>query len=294
MINAAKVLDGVSEGEPADYERVKQALDYLSQNWREQPSLEKIAAEMQLSPAHFQKLFTRWAGISPKEFLQVLTLDHAKAMLANASNVLDATYDSGLSSPGRLHDLFVTYEALSPGEWKGRGEGLTIKYGWCPSPFGQALVMSTGRGLTGLAFADVGNEHKVFEDMVSRLPRANYVEDSQNAARLARGIFPLSQSEHTPLRLHMIGTGFEIKVWETLLRIPAGAATTYSDIARAIHNPKAVRAVGSAVGKNPISFVVPCHRVLGKGGSLCGYHWGLTRKKAILGWERGRLLNARQ
>jgi AraC family transcriptional regulator of adaptative response/methylated-DNA-[protein]-cysteine methyltransferase len=281
------------EGEPADYERVRQALDYLSQNWREQPSLDMIAAEMKLSGPHFQKLFTRWAGISPKEFLQALTLDHAKAMLANAANVLDATYDSGLSSPGRLHDLFVTYEALSPGEFKARGEGLNIKYGWCPSPFGQALVMATERGMTGLAFADVGDENKVFEDMVSRLPRAHYTEDSQHAARLARGIFQVPQGEQ-PLRLHVIGSNFEIKVWETLLKIPVGVATTYSDIARAIENPKAVRAVGSAVGRNPISFVVPCHRVLGKTGSLCGYHWGLTRKKAILGWERGRLLNARQ
>jgi AraC family transcriptional regulator of adaptative response/methylated-DNA-[protein]-cysteine methyltransferase len=279
------------EDQPADYERVKQALDYLSKNWREQPSLDMIAIEMKLSPPHFQKLFTRWAGISPKEFLQVLTLDHAKSMLENASNVLDATYDSGLSSPGRLHDLFVTYESLSPGEFKARGLGLTIKYGWCPSPFGQALVMATERGLTGLAFADIGDENKVFEDMVSRLPCATYMEDSQNAARLARGIFQTAQDEQ-PLRLHVIGTNFEIKVWEKLLKIPVGSATTYSDIARAIENPKAVRAVGTAVGKNPISFVVPCHRVLGKGGSLCGYHWGLTRKKAILGWERGRLLKA--
>lgn len=288
MTNAA--MKTFAEGEPADYERVRQALDYLSQNWREQPSLDMIAAEMKLSPPHFQKLFTRWAGISPKEFLQALTLDHAKSMLANASNVLDATYDSGLSSPGRLHDLFVTYESLSPGEFKARGLGLIIKYGWCPSPFGQALVMATERGITGLAFADVGDENKVFEDMVSRLPRARYVEDSQLAARLARGIFQTAQ-DGQPLRLHVIGSNFEIKVWETLLKIPVGAATTYSDIARAIENPKAVRAVGSAVGRNPISFVVPCHRVLGKTGSLCGYHWGLTRKKAILGWERGRLLS---
>jgi AraC family transcriptional regulator of adaptative response/methylated-DNA-[protein]-cysteine methyltransferase len=289
MNNAAEAVDFLQEP-LADYERVKQALDYLSTNWRAQPSLDEIAAEMKLSPPHFQRLFTRWAGISPKEFLQALTLDHAKAMLANSANLLDATYGSGLSSPGRLHDLFITYEALSPGEFKARGEGLTIKYGWVPSPFGQALVMATERGLTGLAFADVGGEENVFEDMVSRLPCAIYVEDSQTAARLARTIFPLSQNGHTPLRLHMIGSNFEIKVWETLLKIPTGAATTYSDIARAIQNPKAVRAVGSAVGKNPISFVVPCHRVLGKSGNLCGYHWGLTRKKAILGWERGRLL----
>jgi AraC family transcriptional regulator of adaptative response/methylated-DNA-[protein]-cysteine methyltransferase len=287
-------MQDFSQDSFADYERVQQALDYLSKNWREQPSLETMAAEMKLSPTYFQKLFTRWAGISPKEFLQVLTLDHAKNMLKNASNVLDATYDSGLSSPGRLHDLFVTYEALSPGEFKARGEGLKISYGWCPSPFGQALVMASERGLTGLAFADIGQENAVFEDMASRLPCAHYVEDSQKAARLARNIFQLTYNEETPLRLHVIGTNFEIKVWETLLKIPVGQAITYSDIARAIKNPKAVRAVGSAVGRNPISFVVPCHRVLGKSGGLCGYHWGLTRKKAILGWESGKLVSSGQ
>ncbi len=277
-----------SVDQPDDYALVRRALDYLSQNWREQPSLDDVAAEMGFSAAHFQKLFTRWAGISPKEFLQALTLDHAKSMLLTASNVLDATYESGLSSPGRLHDLFVTYEAVTPGEFKARGEGLHIKYGWQASPFGKALVMATERGLSGLAFADEGNEESVFEDMASRLPKARYKEDSQAVAFYAQAIFRNASVQ--PLRLHMIGSDFEIKVWEKLLKIPVGAATTYSDIARAIENPKAVRAVGSAVGRNPISFVVPCHRVLGKSGSLCGYHWGLTRKKAILGWERGKLL----
>lgn len=292
MLTAAKTT-GLDSGEPlADYERVKQALTFLSENWREQPSLERIAAEMNLSPPHFQKLFTRWAGISPKEFLQALTLDHAKAMLANAANVLDTAYESGLSSPGRLHDLFVTYEAVTPGEYKARGQGLTIRYGWSPSPFGQALVMASERGLTGLAFADVGEEETALADMMARLPRANYVEDSQTVARYARTIFQNMKTGDVPLRLHIIGSDFEISVWETLLKIPAGAAATYSDIARVIERPKAVRAVGTAVGRNPISFVVPCHRVLGKSGTLCGYHWGLTRKKAILGWERGKILQS--
>ncbi|MES2905779.1 MAG: bifunctional helix-turn-helix domain-containing protein/methylated-DNA--[protein]-cysteine S-methyltransferase [Pseudomonadota bacterium] len=289
MMNLAQKLSTPSDEPLADYERVKQAIGYLTDNWRDQPSLDRLAHEIGLSPAHFQKLFTRWAGISPKEFLQALTLDHAKGLLKNSANMLDATYDSGLSSPGRLHDLFVTYEAVTPGEYKNRGEGLNISYGWSPSPFGQALVMATERGVTGIAFADVGEEAEALQDMMSRLPRANYIEDSQTAARYARVAFQGLKGD-VPLRLHMIGSDFEISVWETLLRIPVGGATTYSDIARVIEKPKAVRAVGTAVGRNPISFVVPCHRVLGKGGNLCGYHWGVTRKKAILGWERGKVL----
>lgn len=273
-----------------DYARVSAALDYLTVNWRDQPSLDDLAAEIGLSPTHFHKIFTRWAGLSPKEFLQALTLDHAKSMLSNAANLLDTTYESGLSSPGRLHDLFVTYEAVSPGEFKARGAGLTVHYGWTASPFGKALVMATSRGMSGLAFADAGQEAVVFDDMASRLPQARYVEDNAIATRYASQIFGIF-NEKAPLRLHLLGTNFEIKVWEQLLKIKLGQATTYSDIARAIDNPKASRAVGSAVGRNPVCFVVPCHRVIGKKGQLTGYHWGLTRKKAMLGWERGKLLN---
>lgn len=290
MLNA---LASPPEDDPCeDYARVSAALDYLTQNWRVQPRLEEVAREIGLSPAHFHKIFTRWAGLSPKEFLQALTLDHARGMLANAANLLDATYESGLSSPGRLHDLFVTYEAMTPGEFKARGAGLAIAYGWAPSPFGQALVMATTRGLTRLAFADPGQEGAVFEDMARRLPAATYREDSAIAKKYIQAVFPAG-SEKAALKLHLLGTDFEIKVWQQLLKIRPGQAVTYSAIALALQKPKAARAVGAAVGRNPISFVVPCHRVIGKSGTLTGYHWGLTRKKAMLGWEQGQLLAAR-
>jgi AraC family transcriptional regulator of adaptative response/methylated-DNA-[protein]-cysteine methyltransferase len=204
--------------------------------------------------------------------------------------VLDAAYEVGLSGPGRLHDLFVTHEAMSPGEWKAGGEGLAMSYGFHPSPFGIALVMVTPRGLAGLAFADRGEEQAALADMQRRWPRARYVEDAAATARYARRIFdPAMWRPEQPLRVVLIGTDWEIRVWETLLTIPMGRATTYSDIAAKVRKPNAARAVGAAVGKNPVSFVVPCHRVLGKSGDITGYHWGLTRKRAILGWEAGKV-----
>ncbi|CAN0021565.1 unnamed protein product, partial [Phaeothamnion confervicola] len=200
----------------------------------------------------------------------------------------DASYEVGLSGPGRLHDLFVTHEAMSPGEWKSGGEGITISYGFHPCPFGTALVMATERGLAGLAFADPGEEKAALADMSSRWPKAKYVEDNARTAPLAQRIFDTKLwRPDRPLRVVLIGTDFEVRVWETLMRIPVGRAITYSDIAGSIGRPTAMRAVGAAVGKNPVSFVVPCHRVLGKSGDLTGYHWGLTRKRAMLGWEAG-------
>ena len=281
------------EAAPSDYAYVKKALSFISENWREQPSLEAIAAEVMLSPSHLQRIFTRWAGLSPKAFLQALTLDHARAMLRDSATILDTTYEVGLSGPGRLHDLFVTHEGMTPGSYKAQGSGLTIFYGFHPSPFGIALVMVAEQGLAGLAFADEGEEKKALADMMSRWPNARYLEDSAKTAPYATRIFnPDAWSPKRPLRVVMIGTDFEIRVWETLLRIPIGKAATYSDIAAHLAKPKAARAVGAAVGKNPVSFVVPCHRVLGKAGGLCGYHWGLTRKRAILGWEAGLLSRA--
>ena len=280
---------GADRQQLADYERVKAAISYCTNHWREQPTLEDIAARIGLSPAHFQKLFSRWAGLSPKAFLQALTLDHAKTLLDGSASVLDAALDVGLSGPSRLHDLFVTHVAMSPGEYKSRGEGLEISWGWHASPFGRALVMMTPRGLAGLAFADDGEETKAFEDMARRWPKARLVQNQQATAAIARRIFSGGQwQEEVPLKVHLIGSDFEIRVWETLLRIPRGRAVSYSDIASALGKPQASRAVGTAVGRNPVSFVVPCHRVLGRGGSLCGYHWGLTRKQAILGWEAGK------
>jgi AraC family transcriptional regulator of adaptative response/methylated-DNA-[protein]-cysteine methyltransferase len=274
----------------ADYDIVRRALAHMHGHWRSQPEIEQIAEAAGVTSAELHHLFRRWAGLTPKAFLQALTLDRARELLRSSASVLDATYEVGLSGPGRLHDLFVTHEAMSPGEWKSGGEGLTISYGFHPSPFGTALVMATERGLAGLAFADHGEEQAALADMRSRWRKANYVEDTARTAPLAQRIFDRSLwRADRPLRVVLIGTDFEVRVWEMLLRIPMGRATTYSEIAGTIGAAKAARAVGAAVGKNPVCFVVPCHRVIGKSGELTGYHWGLTRKRAMLGWEAGAI-----
>ena len=274
----------------ADYDVVRRAIAFISEHWRDQPETEAIAAAAGVTATELHHLFRRWAGLTPKAFLQAITLDHARRLLRDSASVLDASFEVGLSGPGRLHDLFVTHEAMSPGEWKSGGDGLTISYGFHPSPFGTALVMATERGLAGLAFADPGEEAAALADMRSRWPKASYVDDTARTAMLARRIFdPKLWRADRPLRVVLIGTDFEVRVWEALLRIPMGRATTYSDIAVKLGATKAARAVGAAVGKNPVSFVVPCHRVLGKSGDITGYHWGLTRKRAMLGWEAGRV-----
>jgi AraC family transcriptional regulator, regulatory protein of adaptative response / methylated-DNA-[protein]-cysteine methyltransferase len=274
----------------SDYDIVRRAIGFISQEWRNQPEIESIAHAVGVTPTELHHLFRRWSGLTPKAFLQAITLDRARMLLRSSASVLDAAYEVGLSGPGRLHDLFVTHEAMSPGEWKGGGEGLTLQYGFHPSPFGIALIVATSRGLAGLAFADDGEEAAALADMQGRWPKAHYVEDSARTAPIAARIFdPMKWSPDQPLRVVLIGTDWEVRVWETLLKIPLGQATTYSDIARKVGSVKASRAVGAAVGKNPISFVVPCHRVLGKSGKLTGYHWGITRKCAMLGWEAGRL-----
>jgi AraC family transcriptional regulator of adaptative response/methylated-DNA-[protein]-cysteine methyltransferase len=273
-----------------DYDIVRRAIAHIRNNWRNQPEIDQIAEAAGVTSAGLHHLFRRWAGLTPKAFVQALTLDSARNLLRDSASVLDAAYEVGLSGPGRLHDLFVTHEAMSPGEWKTGGEGLTVSYGFHPSPFGTALVMVSGRGLCGLAFADDGREKAALDDMRSRWPKANHIEDSAQTAPLAARIFDNKLwRPDRPLRVILIGTDFEVRVWETLLRIPLGRATTYSDIAGSIGAPKAARAVGAAVGKNPLSFVVPCHRVLGKSGDITGYHWGLTRKCAMLGWEAGKV-----
>lgn len=273
-----------------DYDTVSRVIEMLTEDYRDQPSLESVAQRLKQSPTQLQKVFTRWAGLSPKAFLQAVTLDHAKRLLRQEDMpLLETSIEVGLSGPSRLHDLFVTHEAMSPGEWKARGEGLTIRYGYHPSPFGTALVMITERGLAGLAFNDLGGEQASFEDMAQRWPNARYIEDSAATAQYAARIFdPSRWRQDEPLRIFLIGSDFQIRVWQALLKIPLGCATTYSNIAGNIGQPTASRAVGAAVGRNPISFVVPCHRALGKSGDLTGYHWGLTRKRAILGWEAGK------
>jgi AraC family transcriptional regulator of adaptative response/methylated-DNA-[protein]-cysteine methyltransferase len=281
---------GAQDAALRDYDSVRRAIAFISARWRDQPEIEAIADAAGLTPDELHHLFRRWAGLTPKAFMQALTLDHAKGLLRDSASVLDAALDSGLSGPGRLHDLFVTHEAMSPGEWKTGGAGMELRYGFHPCPFGSAIVISSERGLAGLAFSDPGEEAPAFADMAARWPRATFIEDTAGTAAMARRIFDASLwKPEQPLRVLLIGTDFEVRVWETLLKIPMGRAVCYSDIAGKIESPKASRAVGAAVGKNPISFVVPCHRALGKSGALTGYHWGITRKQAMIGWEAGQV-----
>lgn len=293
MLSAAQAL---SQSRPApltaadDYDVVRRTLAFIDAHWRRQPSVEDMADHAGLSVGHLHHLFRRWCGLTPKDFLQAVTLDAARALLRDEATVLDAAYEVGYSGPGRLHDLFVTHEAMSPGAYKTGGEGLAMAYGFHASPFGKALVVSTDRGLAGLGFCDPGEEAAALADMTARWPRARYREDDAATAPIAARVFdPAQWRPDRPLRVVFIGADFQVRVWETLLRIPMGKATTYSTIAGHIGAPKAARAVGAAVGRNPISFVVPCHRVLGRSGALTGYHWGVTRKQAMLGWEQGRV-----
>ena len=277
----------------SDYDLVRCAIAFITEHWRAQPEVEAIAHAVGITPTELHHLFRRWAGLTPKAFVSALTLDHARNLLRDSASVLDAAYEVGLSGPGRLHDLFVTHEAMSPGEWKSGGAGLRIAYGFHPSPFGSALIMATPRGLAGLAFADAAGDAAVLAEMQARWPKATYIEDAAATLPYARRVFDrkLWRPEQ-PLRIVLIGTDFELRVWETLLKVPVGRATTYSDIAAKVCTPKAARAVGAAVGRNPICFVVPCHRVIGRSGALTGYHWGLTRKRAMLGWEAGQIAGA--
>ena len=289
-MNIAATLQTDITPEGDDYTTVRRVIELISEDYRDQPVLEDIAGRLGQTPTQLQKTFTRWAGLSPKAFLQAVTLDHAKRLLRQEElPLLETSLELGLSGPGRLHDLFVTHEAMSPGEWKARGAGLVIRHGLHPSPFGQALVMITDRGLAGLAFTDAADGRDAFADMASRWPNARYVEDKAATAAYARRIFdPKRWNAEEPLRVVLIGSDFQVRVWQALLRIPMGCAVTYSSIAEQLGQPTASRAVGAAVGRNPISFVVPCHRALGKSGALTGYHWGLTRKRAMLGWESGK------
>lgn len=246
-------------------------------------TLEALAARMAMSPAHFQRVFSAWVGVSPKRYQQYLTLDLAKTLLNQRLTLLDAADAAGLSGPGRLHDLFVTWEAMTPGAYASGAEGLAITWGLAPSVFGEAVVMATPRGICGLGFtADMGLEAAT-EDLMRRWPNASFRRDDAAVSALAAPALGGAGGS-----LHLIGAPFQIKVWEALLRVPSGHVTTYAGIAGAIGNPKAVRAVGTAVGRNPVSFLIPCHRALRKSGGLGGYHWGLPVKRAMLAWEAAR------
>lgn len=267
------------------YTMIEQAIQYIEANVQNQPELEEIASAVGLSEYHFQRIFTRWAGISPKRFLQFLTKEHAKGLLNESENLLDTTHRIGLSSLGRLHDLFVNTEAVTPGEYKSQGMGLNIHYGIHLTPFGKCLIATTERGICHMSFVDK-NEGKAIDDLVSHWSQADMIEDYKSTAPLVTRIFSDPQPD-SPLQLHLRGTNFQIKVWEALLNIPSGAVTTYEQIALNIGNPRAVRAVGSAVGDNPIAYLIPCHRVIRKSGEFGNYMWGSARKKAILVKEFG-------
>ncbi|WP_299860598.1 bifunctional helix-turn-helix domain-containing protein/methylated-DNA--[protein]-cysteine S-methyltransferase [uncultured Roseobacter sp.] len=266
------------------YRVVRRAIDLIDQ--AEDPlSLEQLAAEMGMSVAHFQRLFSRWVGVSPKRYQQYLTLGHAKTLLRDRFTTLEASHAVGLSGSGRLHDLFVRWEAMSPGEFARGGAGLKIYWGWFESPFGPAVVMGTDKGICGMGFAAETGEEAALQDLVSRWPQAEFIEDPMMLRPWVLQAFGAGDGALETAPLFLIGAPFQIKVWEALLSIPSGQVTTYSEIAQAIGKPRAVRAVGTAVGRNPISWLIPCHRALRKSGGLGGYHWGLPMKRAMLAYE---------
>ncbi len=261
------------------YNVIRRAIDLLDQAPLPLP-LDALAQDLGMSPHHAQKIFSQWAGVSPKRFQQYLTLGHAKAMIARNHTMVEAADGAGLSSTGRLHDLFMRWDAMTPGDFARKGAGLTLAFGWFATPFGEALAMSTERGLCALAFTSETTREAAFADLSGRWPAATYIEDTE-----AVRPYITAAIGGGDLKLHLIGAPFQIKVWEALLSIPSGQVTTYSDIAAAIGAPKAVRAVGTAVGRNPVSWLIPCHRVLRKTGALGGYHWGLPVKRALLAYE---------
>lgn len=269
-----------------DYQRIESAIRYLETNYQHQPSLGEIAASLNMSEYHFQRMFTRWVGISPKRFLQYLTKEHAKELLSKSTNLLDVTYETGLSGPGRLHDLFITCEGVTPGEYKNRGEGLTIEFGLHATQFGECLLARTERGICNLIFIQEGDRGAALAILKKDWNNATLEENPSKTSPLMGQILELSASGSTSqLSLYLRGTNFQIKVWEALLRIPPGSVVAYEDIANYIGRPTAARAVSNAVANNPIPFLIPCHRVIRKEGVFGGYRYGSARKKAMLGWE---------
>ncbi|SLN63145.1 Bifunctional transcriptional activator/DNA repair enzyme Ada [Roseovarius albus] len=269
------------------FQVMRRAIDLIDQGGPGQ-SLNDLAAEMNMSPAHFQRLFTTWVGVSPKRYQQYLALGHAKSLLDQRFTTLGTAHELGLSGSGRLHDLFLRWEAMSPGEYARKGEGLKIYWGWFDSPFGLSLVMGTEKGICGIGFAEEMGEEATMEDLVSRWPKAEFIEDPMMLRPWVLTAYGAGDQITEKAPLYLIGSALQIKVWEALLEIPSGHVTTYSEIARVINRPRAVRAVGTAVGRNPISLLIPCHRALRKSGGLGGYHWGLPVKRAILAWESAR------
>jgi AraC family transcriptional regulator of adaptative response/methylated-DNA-[protein]-cysteine methyltransferase len=284
---------GNQQARAMDYERIERAIRYLETNYRQQPDLKELARGAGLSQFHFQRLFRRWAGISPKRFVQYLTAGHAVRLLRDSRSNLDTAYDAGLSGGGRLHDLLVNFHAVTPGELKRDGAGLTIQYGFHPGPFGECLIGVTARGVCHLSFVPPEGWQAALAELKAEWPRAHLEEAPRVTAPIARRLFSRGSGHSPEIGLHVPGTNFQIKVWEALLRIPPGSVVSYEDIARRIRAPRAVRAVANAVAHNPVAWLIPCHRVIRKSGALGGYRWGETRKKALLAWEAARTGNVR-
>ena len=271
-----------------NYNRIAEAIDYIKQNFKDQPNLDEVAEKVHLSPFYFQKLFIEWAGVSPKKYLQYISVEYAKNILKdNGATLFDAAFETGLSGTGRLHDLFINIEGMTPGEFKNGGENLFINYSYAQSPFGNILVASTAKGICYMAFAD--EEKNAFTDMQQHFPNAHFKQMLDLMQQNALYIFTHDWSKLHQIKLHLKGTDFQLKVWEMLLKIPVGQLSTYGNIAAKIKNPNASRAVGTAIGSNPVAFLIPCHRVIQASGNIGGYMWGNTRKTAIIGWEAARI-----
>lgn len=274
--------------EQTNYSRIAEAIAYIKDNFKTQPSLDEIAEKVAMSPFHFQRMFTDWAGVSPKKFLQFLTVEHAKKLLKeDQASLFDAAIETGLSGTGRLHDLFINIEGMTPGEYKNGGESLIINYSFAESPFGNMLVASTAKGICHMAFAD--NDQEALQVLKAKFPNATYKQVVDMMQQNVLYIFTHDWSKLNDIKLHLKGTEFQLKVWETLLKIPMGKLTTYGSIAKQIQQPKASRAVGTAVGDNPVAFLIPCHRIIQSTGVFGEYHWGSIRKTAIIGWEAAKM-----
>ena len=269
-----------------NYLRIEKAIQFIEENFKARPNLDQIAASVHLSRHHFDRLFKRWAGVSPMQFLQYLTLDYTQQRLSASRSLLDTALDAGLSGPGRLHDLFVTFEAMSPGEYKKQGTGLDITYGFSATPFGECLLAATDRGIFHLGFVEGSQRTAALGQLTAKLPRAAFTENTDRIAPIVKAIFnPDHTGDQGPFNLHLKGTNFQINVWRALLRRPEGWVVSYRDIAAYLGRPKAFRAVANAVALNPVGYLIPCHRVIAKSGRIHQYHWGSARKKALIGWE---------
>ena len=278
----------MSTQEIINYQRIADAINYIKVNFKEQPNLDAVAEKVHLSPFHFQRLFTDWAGISPKKFIQYLSLDYAKGILKNnQATLFNTAFETGLSGTGRLHDLFINIEGMTPAEYKNGGKSLQINYSFAESPFGNIIVASTPKGICYMAFAD--DRQDAFNQLLARFPNAAYTQMVDSFQQEALFIFKKDWGQLSNIKLHLKGTGFQLKVWEALLNIPVGGLSTYSSVAQSIRHPTASRAVGSAVGDNPVAFLIPCHRVIKSTGETGEYHWGATRKSAIIGWEAAKV-----